>query len=331
MKKHGSFTAGVLSLLAALWLAGCSTETAIEGILGSSGLPPVFLECRALAAGEVSFRFSTPVKVLGLNFDPLLEPVSVEEGSLVTVAFTGDPAPGEKVTADILVEDEKGNTLNVLVPFRTRNDRLPPVMLTELRTEYQKPKAEFLEFRSLAPGNLGALRVFIAGTAKEPVVFEFSPVEVAEGEYILLHLRTAEGAVNETGSNLDLSGGGDAVAGIRDIWVPGTDKLLHKTDAVYFLDQDDTILDAVLLSQDEDPQWKNERLVRAAEMLAARGAWKGADNTVPGPKDAVITAGIGHAMTRSVSRYRAHQDTDTAGDWYIAGTGEISPGKPNSR
>jgi hypothetical protein len=331
MKRCKGFTTRVFLVLAALWPAGCSTEAAIEGILGSSGQPPVFLECRALAAGEVSFRFSTPVKVLGLTFDPVLEPVSVEEGSLVTVAFTGDAAAGEKVTADILVEDEKGNTLNVLVPFRTRNDRLPPIVLTELRTEYQKPNVEFLEFRSLAAGNLGALRVFIAGTSREPVVFEFPPVETAEGEYILLHLRTVEGAVNETGSNLDLSGGADAVAGVRDLWAPGTDKLLHKTDAVYFLDQDDRILDAVLLSQDGDPQWKNDRMIQAAEMLAAHGAWKGADETVPGPKDAVITAGIGHAMKRSVSRYKTDQDTNTAGDWYIAESGEISPGKPNSR
>jgi hypothetical protein len=43
-----------------------------------------------------------------------------------------DPPPGgERILADILVEDKDGNTLNVLVPFRSRNENFPSFIITE--------------------------------------------------------------------------------------------------------------------------------------------------------------------------------------------------------
>jgi hypothetical protein len=331
--KRIPFMAGLLPVLAfQLLVFSCSTESAIEQMLGQTGQPPVFLGCKAVSAAEVAFRFSLPVKVVSVRFDPGIEVASVSEGSVVTVGLGGDPGAGERVMADLLVEDDRGNTLNVLVPFRTRNERLPPVLITELRTEYSNPKAEFIEFKTLAAGNLGALRLFIAGNVKKPLVYEFSPVEVDAGEYILLHLRTMEAdAADETGANLDLSGGTDAAAGARDLWVPGKIKLLHKTDAVYFLDQDDHVTDAVLMSEDPDPWWKKEHFAAAAEFLGSQAAWRAAGEKVPGPEDAVITSGIKTAMTRSVSRDEKIPDTNTAAGWYVTSNGGISPGRPNKQ
>jgi hypothetical protein len=330
MKKHILYAAGLFPVLVVLGLFSCSTEDAIERVLGSGGQPPVFLGCKAVAQDEIVFKFSLPVRAVSVKFDPEMEVAGVKDGSVVTVHLGKNPGAGERVLADILVEDEKGNTLNVLVPFRTRNDRLPPLVITELRTEYSKPKAEFIEFKTLKEGNLGALRVFIAGNSKKPLVYEFSPVETGGGEYILLHLRTMEeGAADETGSDLDLSGGTDAVAGIRDFWVPGADKLLRKTDAVYFMDQDDRIIDAALMSEKTDSWWAKEHFAQAAELLGSQGAWQTEGGKTPGPEDAVITAAVKTAMTRSVSRREGAPDTNTAADWYVTSTGGISPGKPN--
>jgi hypothetical protein len=310
----------------------CSTEEAIEQVLGSgSSQPPVFLACKAVSAGEVAFQFSLPVKVVSVSFDPSIRVASVEDGSVITVSLADIPGAGEKVTADLLVEDQRGNTLNVLVPFRTRNDRLPPLLITELRTEYSKPKAEFVEFKTLAAGNLGALRLFITGNTKSPLVFDFPPVEVAAGEYILIHLRTTEeGTADEAGSDLNLSGGTDSVQGARDFWVPGSVKLLRKTDTVYFLDQDDRVIDAVMMSENPDPWWAKEHFAAAAEMLKEKGAWAAPDSGVPGPQDAVITAAINTAMTKSISRNEAAADTNTAADWFITAKDGISPGRKNS-
>ncbi|MDR1443302.1 MAG: hypothetical protein LBI94_00305 [Treponema sp.] len=180
---------------------------------------------------------------------------------------------------------------------------------------------------------MGALRLFIAGYTANPLVFEFPPVDVAAGEYILLHLRSIESneavMVNETGTDLDLSGGADSGAYTRDLWVPASEKLLHKTDAVYLMDQDDRIIDAVVLSENDDPWWTKDHFVQAADLLHQQGAWVQGEGNIPGPSDAVITAGIKTAMTRSICRDKTLPDTNTKADWYISNTSKATPGKEN--
>jgi hypothetical protein len=312
------------------FVCSCSTGEAAGRVLGVSAEAPVFLGSKAVSAGKIAFQFSLPVRVVSLTLSPDVEVASVEEGTMVTVHLAEERPGGERLTVDLLVEDDEGNTLNVLVPLRTRNDRIPPLLLTELRTEYSKPKAEFVEFKTLGAGNLGALRLFIAGNYKQPLVYEFSPVEVREGEYILIHLRTLEeGAADETGSDLNLSGGTDAVAEARDFWIPGSEKLLHKTDAVFFLDQDDEVLDGIMLSENPDPWWNKDYLASAADFLFKKGAWASPEGDIPGPADAVISSPIKTAMTRSVSRDESGEDTNRAADWFITATSGITPGKPN--
>ena len=320
---------GVISLFCTV--CSCSTGEVAAKILGTSSEAPVFLTCKAVSGTEIDFEFSLPVKVVSLHFFPSVEVESIEEGSVVRVSFSEGPGPGEKLTADLLAQDEKGNTINVLVPFRTRNDRIPAMLINELRTEYSKPKAEFIEFKILEAGNLGALRVFIVGNYKAPLVYEFLPVEVAAGEYVMLHLRTMEELNrDEYGSNKDESGGVDAIAGVRDFWAPGTAKLLHKTDMVYVLDQDDRVIDAIMLSENPDPWWNKDYFAEAADFLFQQGAWKSPDGKIAGPKDAVDSFNIKTAMTRSISRDEATPDTNTAADWYITATSGITPGKPNN-
>jgi hypothetical protein len=330
MKYVYLFLAGFGALLCSV--CSCSTEEAAMQILGSSSEAPVFLSCRAVSETEIDFEFSLPVKVLSLNFTPALEIESLEEGSTVRVSFGAGPGPGERLTADLLAEDDKGNTINVLIPFRTRNNRIPPLLINELRTEYSKPKAEFIEFKILEAGNLGALRVYIAGNSKSPLVYEFPPLEVAAGEFLLLHLRTTEEtACDEMGTDLDASGGADAVAGARDLWIPGfANKLLHKTDAVYILDQDDKVVDAVMTAESADPWWNKDYLAEAADFLFKQDAWKSAEGKIAGPADALNSFNIKTAMTRSISRDETVADSNTAADWYITATSGISPGKPNN-
>jgi len=320
---------GIFSLVFSV--CSCSTGEAAAQILGTSSQAPVFLACKAVSGTEIDFLFSLPVTVVSLNFNPPVEIQSIEEGDVVRVSFAGEMPPGEKLTADLLAMDEKGNTINVLVPFRTRNDRIPRLLINELRTEYSKPKAEFIELKILDAGNLAAVKVFIAGNSKEPLVYEFSSVEVSANEYILLHLRTMEDAnCDEYGADKDASGGADAVAGVRDFWVPGTVKLLRKTDAVYLVDQDDNVLDAIMMADSQDTWWNKDYLAGTAELLFEKGAWKSADGKIAGPKDSAYSFDIKTAMTRSLSRDESVPDSNSAADWYVTATSGISPGKPNN-
>jgi hypothetical protein len=312
-------------------LSACSSGEIVEQILGSSSEAPVFLAYQPLSSREISFQFSLPVQVRSLNLDPPLPIESLSEGAEVKLVLGENPGEGERFIADLLVEDSAGNTLNVLIPFRTRNDRLPRVLINELRTEYSKPKTEFVELKTLEAGNLGALRLYIAGNTKAPLVFEFPPVELAAGEYLVLHLRTLDsdtGAVNETGQDLALSKGNEASDKARDFWIPGSAKLLHKTDAVYLMDQNNRIIDAVMLSENSDSWWSKEEFVQTAGMLHSQGAWLSPDGEIVSPQDAVITGKT--TPTRSICRVEDTTDGNDAGDWYITANSSATPGGPNS-
>ncbi|MFP3043442.1 hypothetical protein LQZ19_16635 [Treponema primitia] len=330
-KINTSILWGTVLLILGFSACTCSTEQAIQKVLGSSTETPVFLGVKALSSKEIEFTFSKPVVVSSINFDPPLEVQSISDGTSALVNLKGVMQGGERIVADLLVEDELGNTLGVLIPFRSRNERIPGLIITELRTEYANPKVEFLEFKTLSPGNLGAIRLFTAGTGMAEPVFEFPPTEVKAGEYLVLHLRTLDPASkDEIGDNLALSPGTEALPDARDFWVPEAIKRLRKTDVIILLDQDDTVLDGVLLSENPDNTWAKEDLSRAADILANQKAWlppTGGSRSLS-PRDAVPTKGA--TATRTICRDETVKDTNSALDWYITATSQASPGKPNS-
>ncbi|MDR0524854.1 MAG: hypothetical protein LBG90_03180 [Spirochaetaceae bacterium] len=328
MKKYG------IILWTVLICSSCSNSSeaaeAIHSVFGVAAEAPVFLNCKAVSSQEITFAFSLPVKVLSLRFDPPVPVESVTEGSLVQVKVNEGLDAGERITSDILVEDTHQNTLNVLVPFRTWNDRVPSFVITEIRTEYSKPKVEFIEIKTLSPGNLGALRLFIASNGLETPVFEFPPAEVRAGEYIVIHLRSIEeGLVNETGSNLAASKGTEALTDARDFWIPNSKKLLRKTDAVFFMDQSDKILDAVVLSENPDSWGSKPDVAEAAAMLANQGAWQSLGRSVINPGDAVPSKNA--TATRSICRDERVSDSNRATNWYITVASGATPGKPNNQ
>jgi hypothetical protein len=324
-----------LLLGAALFFYACSTEAALQDILGGSTEAPVFLACRALSPRDVAFQFSRPVTLSSLRFDPPLTVEAAAQGDTVAVTLETPLEGGVRVVADMVVEDYSGNTLNVLVPFRSRNEEIPPLIITEVRTEYSKPKVEFVEFKTLAAGDLGALRLFIAGVSLETPVFEFPPARVGAGEYGVVHLRSLDpesrdetaGDPGETPYSKD----NEALAEAWDFWVPGAAKRIKKTDAVFFMDQDDRIIDAVLLSENADPWWNAEYMVRAAELLGTQAAWAGetaASGQIPGPDIAASSKNT--TVTRSISRDETIPDSNSAADWYITAASNATPGKANS-
>jgi len=331
MKKI--FYAQLALLGACIVLGSCSTgeaaSTAISQMFGGSSQALLFLNCKAVSGDEIEFEFSQPVTVKSVSFEPALAVASVEDGSTVRVRLDENTEPGMRFTADLLAEDADRNTINVLVPFRSRNDRMPSLVINELCIEYSKPKSEYIELKMKSAGNLGAIRLFIVGNYKQPLVYEFIPVEVKEGEYVVLHLRTLDEACNdEYGESLDESGGTDSSPTARDIWIPGSTKLLHKTDAIYLLDQDDKVLDAVMISETPDSWWNKDYFAEAAEFLFRHNAWKSADGKICSPQDAVRSTGT--TATRTICRDETVENTNTAADWYITATSSATPGKPNS-
>jgi len=328
MKKFYFFLLG-----ACIVFGSCSTGDAASAVqmLGSSSQALLYNNCRAVSEDEIEFEFSQPVTVKSLNFEPAVEIASIQEGSTVTVRLKEKPEPGILLTADLLAEDENKNTINVLVSFRSRNNRMPELVINELFTEYSNTKAEFIELKMKTAGNLGAMRVVIIGnsTASKLTVYEFLPIEVSKNDYVTLHLRTLEATCkNEYGGNKAESGGDYSSPNAWDFWIAGTTKLMQKAaTAVYVLDQDDNILDAVMICETQDPWWSKEYFAETANYLFEQGAWN-ADGKVCGPQGAVNTAVIKTAKTRTISRHDT-PDTNTAEDWYVTASSGISPGTAN--
>ena len=286
-----------------------------------------FLVCNVISETEIEFVFSSPIELKDLSFNRIFDFESDVDSNIVKVTLDEGLAPGTRIEAELLAEDEWGNELNVLVPFYSRNSRVPKLLINELRTEYSKPKGEFIEFKMGTDGNLGALRVFAAGNNKNPMIYEFPSVEVKEGEYVVLHLRTWETHLDELGENLDESSGTDSSSLARDLWISGSSELLRKTDAIYVLDQDDNILDAIMISDSPLLVWEKNYLAEAAEFLFISDAWKSESGTVCKPVDEVSSAKINTSYAKSISRYETAEDTNTAFDWYISAI--ATPGLKN--
>jgi hypothetical protein len=290
-----------------------------------------FLSGKFVSETEIEFEFSFPVKVLSLSFEPPLETESVDDGSRVKVFLEESPKPGMLFSASIEAEDEWENTIVVETVLLARNNRVPKLQINELRTEYSRPRVEFIEFKMLSEGNLGGLRVFVASNSANPLLYQFKPVEVSAGEYVVLHLRTLDEklSVSEYGDCLAESGGTDSSPTARDIWIPGSVKLLRKTDAVYVMDQDDNVLDAVMISETPNAAWSRDFLAEAARFLFDKGAWSSPSGEICRPVDAVDTSGIVTAATKSISRDEAAENVGNATNWYVTAGGGVTPGLPN--
>ena len=278
----------------------------------------VLLSGLVISETEIVFEFSMPVNLLSLSFHPNMEVFdSLQDGSTVTVILEEELEPGFRFVAELDLEDEQENFFNKQVSLISRNERFPDLLINELRTEYSGSpfRDEYIEFRMLSDGNLGGLRVFIASNPNNPLVYEFSPFEVKEDEYVVLYLRTPTSI--------------QVPQNDRIFQVPGSSKWLRKTDAVYVMDLDDQVLAAVMISENPGASWSHAHFSAAAELLFAQGAWTSPSGGAGTPNDAVSSADIRTSTTRSISRDETVDDTRTAADWYVTANSGATPGFEN--
>lgn len=302
----------------------------MQNVISFDTTMPVFMGAKALSSLEIAFDFSVPVSATSVQFDPPARIDRIEPGNRMLVHLL-DPLPeGERIMADLLVEDEKGNTLMIVTPFRARNERIPKLVLNEIRTEYSKPKVEFIELVTKTTGNLGGLSVITAYQGLLQPLYEFPPIEVTAGEYIVLHLRTVEETcVDETTEDLSLSGATETNNFSRDLWINGSEERLRKTDGVALVDQDGNLIDATLFSEYTTGEWLKNELSQFCSLLNEKGAWKqktGNDGPLL-PQDAMPSGTT--TTTRTICRDEATEDSDSALNWYVTVTSGATPGTSN--
>jgi hypothetical protein len=318
-----------------VFVAACSFEAAVPKYTSGAGSPPELIAVHTASASEVQFLFSEPVSVVSIVFDPPTGLTNSADGETVNIHLDAPYIVGTKVTVDILVRNENGDTLEAVLSFSVFNGRVPAFRINELRTEMSKPRVEFIELKMLSDGNLAGVRLFAASNGTDTPIYEMPAVEVSKGEFVLVHLRTPDyiNGVDELGDDLTLSTADDPKAqadcpqNMRDLWLPGSKEILRKSDAVYFMDQMDTIIDAVVFCDKlkEGEKWSiNPNFINAMDILTGSGVWTG-DGI-----DGAFDSG-GTSPTNTISRHENSDDTNTAKDWYKSGTGKASPGKANTQ
>lgn len=220
-----------------------------------------------------------------------------------------------------VVEDSHGNSLSFSSGFTGYNENLPVIALSEVRTDVSKTKVEFVELYVLEEGNLGGLFLEVYyGTKRN--TYAFPAADVHPGEYIVLHMRTAEGAVDET-EDITVSAAADSCPQARDFWYPSESKTIGKTGVILLRERENgPLVDALLYAESEKESWPQEEMESAAQAAFSSGLWPdGADiqNAVCSDK---CTA------TRTLSR----QDFTEKGSqsWIVVATSSATPGAANS-
>jgi len=296
---------------------------------------PIFLYCKVVSQKKIVFGFSQPVAMKDLSFSTeqeqeiLLEYEKSGKGKTITVNLAENLQSGQVLIANFIAEDDYDHEVDKKVFFFSTATSVPALQINELRTENSSAsfKAEFIEFKMLSDGNMGGLQVYVASNDKASLIYTFESVEVKEGEYVVLHLRTYENTYkDEYGDNLSESGGTDSCPTARDFWI-SSNELLRKTDAVYVM-KDDWVLDAVMFADNPNAWSGKDYFTKTANLLFNKYAWKSLAETVSGVEDAVNSSNT--TVTQTICRDETVENTHTKADWYITAKSCATPGKENN-
>ena len=227
----------------------------------------------------------------------------------------------ETVGVEGNVKDSHGNTLYFKNTFQGYNSRVPEVQLNEIRTEYTKPKCEFVELLILSDGNLGGMELITASDGEDKV-YILPPAEVKSGEYVVIHLRKLEDeSEDELDEDITLSSGTES-GSWRDLWAENTSARIAKSDVVLLKDRiNGKIVDAVLFAESSYSAWKNDFIESCAKQAYEDGAWKNGYSV----QNAVCSDGL--TTSRTLSRISSGKTKD---DWIVVASKGCSMGGENS-
>jgi hypothetical protein len=252
----------------------------------------------------------------------------------VVLKLTAPTELGKKYRLSGVAADSSGNSLDFSIVFSGYNNSVPRLVLSEVRSEYSKPKAEYIELYALTAGNLAGVTLYSAVDGID-CLYEFPSAWVQAEEYIVVHYRNTgtdtDKTVDETGATLSASASSESTPG-RDFWVPNDKARLGKTDVILLRERaGGALLDALLYAESTKPSWKTDDLRKAAQEAYDQALWPDGFD----PADTVQSDGM--TATRTISRQNI--PALTGGDitslvgkqaWLLTATSTASPGKPNS-
>lgn len=230
-----------------------------------------------------------------------------------------------------VVEDEKYNSLTFSSVLQGFNANIPKLKISELRSYYQKPKLEFVEFFAESDGNLAGmvLEVFYK---TEAVEFVFPPVEVKKGDFLVVHGRKMdETCINES-NNLEEATYKDAVPEVLDFWLDSDAKVIGNSGVILLRERKNgDLCDALLYTEPDKSDWANNSVKEAAVLAVDLGVWVGSSDV----EDAAINKKP--SGTRSLSRDFSISETSSLDSevsskdlWIFVNNGNATMGSENS-
>lgn len=256
----------------------------------------------------------------------ILENTSVTETENGTYQY--DLTFSEDFTCDTtyllyaVVEDEHGNSLSFSSDFTGYNDNLPEIVLNEVRTEWSKPKPEYIELYVLEDGNLGGLFIEVYYSTKVNT-YTFPAVDVHKGEYIVLHMRSVDEAAFDETDALDACSAPDSCPNARDFWYQSDAKAIGKTGVILLKERGNgPLLDALLYAESSKTTWPRDEMKAAAQAAYMAGIWEDGDEPIHAVCSDKCTA------TRTISRQ--DYSAEGASSWIVVATSSATPGAQNS-
>ena len=195
--------------------------------------------------------------------------------------------------------------------------------MTEIHPKYAKItsgfKCEYVEFVARSSGNLSGLEI-VSGYDGEDKKYTFPAVQVNEGDFIVVHLRSkGEGCVSELSDKLNLSTAKYSSDSARDLWADNEDARLGDESDVVVLRKvsNGEILDAVLYATSETTDWKKDFQKELATKVVDNKKWQ--------PDGSTTSATVIDGITAAKSLVKLGKD-NSATSWSVTDSSAETPG-----
>ena len=314
-------------------------------------LPPVFQGIAATGPNSVAVHFDEPVSVTveAVRIEPpvavhdVSDPTEVDGATSVAdatgefaavVIVTEQPfAAGRRYTLHTTASDRRGNTTTFVAGFWGFNSRPPGLVINEFTPRGSKRRRDAIELYVTGAGNLGGVTLYdgVAGDYRDLVVLP--PVEVAAGDYVVIHA-TTDGLGEDEVDGPDTSSHEQAVAGAWDFWLAEGGGLSGNNGVItVYAAPDGALIDGVVYSNrtsESDDRYRgfgSKATLLRADTLAELGGWQFAGDLIA-PEDAISSDAT--TSTRSLSRDSSSTDTDSAADWHTVPTRGATFGAANN-
>lgn len=300
--------------------------------------PPRILGLQVTDVRSVVASFDEPLAMeeVTVVVDPPVPVASaVTDGSVLRIGFLEPLSPGAAYAVEASVRDTSSNTTTFVAGVHGLNDRVPELVITEFTPQGSGRHPDVVEVLAKTAGNLAGVVLVEGSRSVRLDEIVFPSVEVAAGDYVLVHFRPegSEDEVNET-ADPTASGGNDATPSAFDFWVEGGDGLSGNNGALaLYASPSGALLDAVVYSNrtaasdDRYRGFGSKRVLEMVDEIVAEGGWRIAGDSAY-PEDAVNPEAS--TATRSICRDSEATDTNSASDWHIVPTRGATFGAPNS-